>query len=75
MWKNNNFKTKYTIDNISKIHNSVGVGFGPRFVTHTVGVNACSGPIITKRPPPTPKYVIVNTNYNMDYCSKSYQCT
>ena len=31
---------KFTINDVIKIHNNVGVSFGPRFCTHTVGVNA-----------------------------------
>ena len=32
-------KTKFTINDIMKIHNSVGVDFGPRVCTHNIGVN------------------------------------
>ena len=33
------FKMKFTNNNIMKIHNDVGVDFGPRVCTHNVGVN------------------------------------
>ena len=58
---------KLTIDDGTKIHNSVGVIFGLRVCTNTVGMNAYFGAIRTNSPPTTPNYGIVNTNYNMDY--------
>ena len=34
-----NIKTKFSINDVMKIHNYVGVVFGPIFCTHSVGVN------------------------------------
>ena len=47
---------KITIDDVIKNHNYVGVGFGPIFCTHSVGVNAYFGTIRINWPIPTPNY-------------------
>ena len=44
-----------------KIHYSFGIGFGPRFCTHTVGVNDYFLPIRKNLPPPKPN-VLGNKN-------------
>ena len=40
MFTINKFKNKFNINDEMKIHNYVGVGFGSRLCTHSVGVNA-----------------------------------
>ena len=39
-----------------KIHNSIGVRFGPKVLTHIVGVKAYFGTRITNLSLPTPNY-------------------
>ena len=68
-------KLKITIYDVTKIHNSDGVGFGPIFFTHTFDVNAYFGPSITNLNFPTPKYGIENTNYNMEPYRESFWFT
>ena len=68
-------KTKFTINDIMKIHNSVGVDFGPRVCTHNIGVNNYFGTRITNRHIPKPNSGLVNTKYNIGYYRQSYCCT
>ena len=74
MWTNKNLKSNFSIDNVRKIHNSVGIGFGTRVCSHTVGVKASFFHRRTYRPLSTPNFVIGNTKYHIDYCSQSYYC-
>ena len=68
-------KTKFITDNVRKMNNYIGVVFGTRVRTHTVGVDAYFVTRIKNRPRSTSNYGIGNTKYNMDYYNKSYCCT
>ena len=56
------FKIKFTHNDIMKIHNYVGVDFGPRVCTHNVGVNTYFGARRTNRTLPEPNYGLGNKN-------------
>ena len=57
MWKQHNFETVFTSDDVLNIKDAIGMGFGSRERALSMGVNYYFGPRRTNRPHATPNYI------------------
>ena len=69
------FSKQFTIDDVIKMDNYVGIGICLTVCTHTVGLNTYFGTIRKNRPLTTTSHGIGNKKYYIDYYSKGYCCT
>ena len=56
MWKQHDFETIFTYNDVMKIQDNIGKGFGSREIAYSMGLNAYFGPIRTNILHATPNY-------------------
>ena len=67
MWKQHNFETIFTSDDVLNIQDAIGKGFGSRERALSMGVNDYVGPIRINRPHATPNYGPGQSKFEIDY--------
>ena len=72
MWTKHNFESKITLDDVKNLNNALGSGYGQRYCTKNIGLQAFFGPRYSHRPLMNPNYGEGPTKFSMDYYRQTF---